>query len=258
MRIAVIGTGKMGGWAVREFSKDGHDVYLYDRNSERARAIGVGKTIESLEELQRIKPQVLVNAVSLENTVAAFEAVEGYLDKECIICDIASIKGDIPKYYEKSGRKFVSVHPMFGPTFANVEALSKENMVIVKESCPEGVEFFEKLGKRLGLNMFQYTFEEHDKMMAYSLTLPFTSTMVFAGCMDATAVPGTTFRKHMAIAKGLLSEEDNLLTEILFNKYSLAQLEKVTARLEFLKHVIKGKDREEAKQFFDKLRKNIW
>jgi hypothetical protein len=48
-----------------------------------------------------------------------------------------------------------------------------------------------------------------------------------------------------------------LLAEILFNRYSLTQLEKVTARLEFLKHVIKGKDHDEAKKFFGMLRKNI-
>jgi prephenate dehydrogenase len=260
MKIAVLGTGKMGGWLAKELAEDGHEVYLYDIDASRSKATASacgGKVIASLDELQTVKPNMLVNAVGLENTVSAFGEVEKHLGKECIICDMASIKGEIPKYYEKSGRKFASVHPMFGPTFANVEALAKENMVIIKESCQEGREFFEKLGRRLGLNLFNYTFIEHDQMMAYSLTLPFASTMVFAGCMDSKAVPGTTFRKHMTIAKGLLSEEDNLLTEILFNKYSLAQLEKVTARLEFLKHVIKGKDREEAKRFFDKLRKNV-
>ena len=45
------------------------------------------------------------------------------------------------------------------------------------------------------------------QMIAYSLTLPFASTMVFAACMNNTAVPGTTFRKHLEIAKGLLQED---------------------------------------------------
>ena len=94
-------------------------------------------------------------------------------------------------------------------------------------------------------------------MIAYSLTLPFASTMVFAACMDNTAVPGTTFRKHLEIARGLLSEDDYLLAEILFNPYSLAQLEKVTSRLDFLKHVILARDFEEAQRFFGNLRENI-
>ena len=60
----------------------------------------------------------------------------------------------------------------------------------------------------------------------------------------------------MEIARGLLSEDDFLLGEIIFGPHSLEQLEKVTNRLEFLKHVIKGRDYEEARAFFAKLREN--
>ena len=81
--------------------------------------------------------------------------------------------------------------------------------------------------------------------------------MTFAACLDAKAVPGTTFKKHMAIAEGLLSEDDHLLSEILFNPHSLKELDRITSRLEFLKHVIKGKDYEDAHAFFKTLRKNI-
>ncbi len=75
--------------------------------------------------------------------------------------------------------------------------------------------------------------------------------------MDASAVPGSTFKKHQEIAKGLLSEDDTLLAEILFNPYSLTQLEEVTNKLEFLKHVIRQRDFDEAEKFFNRLRKNI-
>ena len=94
-------------------------------------------------------------------------------------------------------------------------------------------------------------------MTAYSLSLPFASTLVFAACMKNTAVPGTTFKRHLTIAQGLLSEDDHLLAEILFNEFSLEQLEGVTSRLEFLKHVIRDRDYEEACRFFNRLRENI-
>lgn len=255
MRIAIIGIGKMGSWLAKEFSKE-HEIALYDSDERKARVLGIGTVLGEPSDIRKFAPELVINAVSLQHTVSVFEKIDEYLPK-CIVADVASIKGEIPKYYEKSGLKFVSVHPMFGPTFANVESLSDENIVIIKESDPEGAKLFENLAKKLGLNIFQCTFKEHDEMMAYSLTLPFASSMVFAACMNSKAVPGATFKKHRIIAHGLLSEEDNLLTEILFNSYSLVQLEKVTARLEFLKHVIKGRDRDEAKKFFDKLRKNI-
>lgn len=113
------------------------------------------------------------------------------------------------------------------------------------------------LFRKLGVRIFEYTFDEHDRMMAYSLTTPFAASLVFAACMENTAVPGTTFARHRKIAKGLLSEDDHLLAEILFNPYSVPQLAKITASLEFLKHVIRGRDYEEAKGFFRKLRKNV-
>ena len=94
-------------------------------------------------------------------------------------------------------------------------------------------------------------------MMAYSLSAPFSASLVFAACVDKTAVPGTNFAKHMELAKGLLSEDDHLIAEVLFNKYSLAELEEITSNLESLKQLVKAKDFEEAKLYFDKLRKNI-
>ena len=61
----------------------------------------------------------------------------------------------------------------------------------------------------------------------------------------------------MTIACHLLSEDDLLLAEILFNPHSVAQPGRVKSQLEFLKHIIKGNDYEVAKEFFAKLRQNI-
>jgi len=146
---------------------------------------------------------------------------------------------------------------MFGPTFANMDSLREENAIIIKGSDQEGANFFMKFFASLGLRIFEYTFEEHDQMMAYSLTTPFVSSLVFAGCMEKTIVPGATFARHRKIATGLLDEDDQLLTEILFNPNSVSQIDKITGRLEYLKHIIMGKDREEMKKYLDNLRKNM-
>ena len=46
------------------------------------------------------------------------------LPKDCIISDIASVKTGLKKFYEESGFRYVSSHPMFGPTFASLSNLS--------------------------------------------------------------------------------------------------------------------------------------
>ena len=146
---------------------------------------------------------------------------------------------------------------MFGPTFADMGALKGESVIIMKESHPQGAAFVRGFFKRLKVTIYEYSLAEHDKMMAYSLTLPFISSMTFASCVDKSAVPGTTFAKHMKIAKGLLSEDDSLLAEVLFNSYSVPELDRVTAMMEYLKHIIRDRDHEVLSSFLERLRKNI-
>ena len=246
----------MGAWLI-DILRQTHELTVFDSDLSQTQNIRFARILVDPSELQAISPDLVINAVSLQNTIPAFESVVPFLPQDCILADVASVKGPIPDYYLESTFCFASVHPMFGPTFANVDLLSDENVILIKESHEEGARFFRQLFQDLGLHVFDYSFEEHDQMIAYSLTLPFASSLVFSACMDNTAVPGTTFRQHLEIAKGLLSEDDFLLAEILFNPFSLAQLEKVTSRLDFLKHVIRARDFEEAQRFFRQLRDNI-
>lgn len=256
MKIAILGAGHMGSWLTEVLSVE-HEIAVYDTDETKAHKRYNVRPLMSPDGFRDFGPTLLINAVSLQHTRGAFEAVAPFLSETCVLCDVASVKAGIAAYYRDAGFRFVSVHPMFGPTFADMYALREENAVIINESCSEGRKFFQYLFERLGLQVFEYTFEEHDRMMAYSLTIPFVSSMIFAGCVDAKTAPGTTFKRHMALAKGLFAEDDHLLAEILFNPHSVAQLGRMTTQLEFLKHIIKGKDYEVAREFFAKLRQNI-
>lgn len=257
MRIAVIGAGHMGGWFARELMKEEHDVAIFDVDPAKTKDFGQVRILKELSELTAFAPDLLLNAVSIRRTVEAFNACVKYLPDHCVLVDVTSVKGELPRYYQQGKFRYASLHPMFGPTFANVDNLREENVILITESDPNVKGFFRTFFDKRGLNIFEFSFKAHDQMTAYSLSLPFASTLVFAACMKNTTVPGTTFKRHLTIAKGLLSEDDHLLAEILFNEYSLEQLEKVTARLEFLKHVIRDRDYEEAQRFFKGLRENI-
>lgn len=256
MRITILGAGNMGIWFANRLKSE-HEIGVYDLNIEKANGISGVKIFGELLEIEDFQTEILINAVSIQDTVLAFESAVSYLPEECIIADVMSVKGKINEFYVGCNFRFVSIHPMFGPTFTDIDQLGEENVIIIRESCFEGVLFFRDFFQGLGLRIFEYSFDEHDQLIAYSLALPFASSLVFAANMDSSTVPGTTFKKHHEIAKGLLSEEDTLLSEILFNPHSLSQLEKVTNKLEFLKHVIRQRDFDEAHKFFDRLRKNI-
>ena len=75
--------------------------------------------------------------------------------------------------------------------------------------------------------------------------------------MKKQEAPGTTFRKHLSVARGVLSEDDYLLSEILFNRYTLEQVEKIHSKLAYLINVIESRNFKELKRFFDELRKNV-
>jgi prephenate dehydrogenase len=256
MKIIVLGFGRMGSWMGGELARS-HEVFVYDRDPAKTRNAAGISVLGRLNEIADLKPGLLINAVDLAGTVEAYREVEEMLPPECLICDIASIKTSLPDYYRMSRFRFGSCHPMFGPTFADPAALSEESAVVIRESHPEASAFLEDFFREKGVTVRNCTFDEHDRMMAYALTMPFVASMVFAACLDRSSVPGTTFKRHRAIAEKLLDEDDGLLAEILFNPHSLPQLEKITQKLEFFKHVIAARDGEEARRLFARLRENL-
>lgn len=256
MRIFILGTGRMGAWLTEELYLK-HEVIVHDADPEKMKYFIKVRRLVELSELDELEPELFINCVTLGDTVSAFEAVLPHLPKDCVIADISSVKTGLADYYAKAGHPFVSSHPMFGPTFGNIRDLENESAVVISESCEAGKAFFRELYSRLGIRIFEKSFEEHDKTVAYSLATPFVSTMVFAACMKRQDAPGTTFKRHLAIAKGLLSEDDRLLAEIMFNPYTIRQIELINSQLSYLTHIIKAKDYEEMTKFLEGLRENI-
>lgn len=256
MRVLILGTGRMGAWLTEELCLD-HEVLVHDGDPRRMKYfIRVARAVE-LAEAADFRPELLVNCVTLGETTKAFEKALPFLPADCVLADIASVKTGLADWYRAAGRPFVSSHPMFGPTFANIRDLSGENAVLIAESDPRGKEFFRSFYQGLGVRVLEESFEEHDRTMAYSLATPFASTMVFAACMKAQEAPGTNFKRHLAIAKGLFSEDDRLLAEIMFNPHVPRQLELIGSKLAWLSHIIRDKDFDEMSKFLAALRENV-
>ena len=246
----------MGSWLVESLCLD-YDVGVYDLDKQKLKYFFNSHRFMSFDEIRGFSPDMLINAVTLNNTIKVFQEIQPFLKKDCILADITSVKNGLWSYYSQCGMRFISTHPMFGPTFGNIKDLSNENAIIIKESDEEGKQFFREFYKSLKLNIYEYSFDEHDQTIAYSLSIPFSSSLVFAACMKKQEAPGTTFRKHLEVARGLLSEDDYLLSEILFNPYTIEQVKKINAKLDYLIEIIGKRDFSKLKEFFDVLRKNI-
>jgi len=256
MKILILGAGKMGTF-LTDCLCIKHEVALFDTNPSRLRFVFDTQRFTQLEEIKAFEPEICINAVTLKYTISAFESVLPFLPKNCILSDIASVKTGIQAFYKQTGMRYVSTHPMFGPTFANLSDLSTQSAIIIAESDHLGKAFFKDFYGSLQLNIFEYTFDEHDETIAYSLSIPFVSSLVFAAVMKHQEAPGTTFKKHLNVAKGLLSEDDYLLSEILFNPHTAGQIEAIKSQMTELQDIVEQKDLVRMQQFLTKVRTNI-
>jgi len=251
-----LGAGKMGSFFTDVLSFD-HECAVYETDAKRMRFLYNTRRFTNIQEIDSFKPELVINAVTLKYTLEVFNQILPHLPKDCIISDISSVKTGFKEFYDSTGFRYVSTHPMFGPTFANLGALSSENAIVINEGDYMGRIFFLDLYRRLGLNVHEYTFEEHDEAMAYSLSVPFVSTFVFSAVMKHQDSPGTTFKRHLKIARGVLSEDDTLLREILFNPKTKSHVEQIRAELKELIQIIDDRDEEALNNYLVKIRKNI-
>ena len=256
MKILILGAGKMGTF-LTDCLCIKHEVALFDTNPSRLRFVFNTQRFTQLEEIKAFEPEICINAVTLKYTISAFESVLPFLPKNCILSDIASVQTGIQAFYKQTGMRYASTHPMFGPTFANLSDLSTQSAIIIAESDHLGKAFFKDFYGSLQLNIFEYTFDEHDETIAYSLSIPFVSSLVFAAVMKHQEAPGTTFKKHLNVARGLLSEDDYLLSEILFNPHTAGQIEAIKSQMTELQDIVEQKDLVRMQQFLTKVRTNI-
>lgn len=256
MRILILGAGKMGTFFA-DVLCDKHEVAIFDVKADKLKFVFNTQRFTTPEEIEGFKPELVINASTIKYTLDAFRMVMPYLPKDCILSDISSVKTGFPEFYKESGFRFVSTHPMFGPTFASLSDLSTQNAILISESDHLGKVFFKDLYEELHLHIFEYSFEEHDKTMAYCLSVPFASTLAFCSVMKHQEAPGTTFKRHMSIAQGVLSEDNFLIQEILFNPHSAEQIGLIQKHLSELVSIINKKDDVAMLKFLNQARENI-
>ena len=101
-----------------------HETAVFDINPKQLRFVYNTYRFTTLEEIEAFQPELVINAATVKYTLDAFRKVLPVLPKECILSDIASVKTGLKEFYEESGFRYVSTHPMFGPTFAHLDKLS--------------------------------------------------------------------------------------------------------------------------------------
>src|SRR5699024_12021758 len=126
-----------------------HENDVFDVDPKRLRFVYNTYRYTTLEEIEELKPELVINAATEKYTLDDFHQVLPALPQDCIISDIASVKTGLKEFYDQCGFTYMSTHPMFGPTFANLDKLSTENAIIISEGDHLGKIFFKYLYQKL-------------------------------------------------------------------------------------------------------------
>lgn len=238
-RILIAGYGRMGSWLASGLSERARVAVYEPVAAMTAPVMGNGLIfLDRPGAAADFSPDIFINCAPLKSTADVFRQFNGLLHRDCLIADIASVKRGLHLYYRESGRRFVSVHPMFGPTFSDMGKAEGLNCIVISESDEEGKEFFKDFFSGSGIVTCELSFSDHDRLMSQVLSVPYIATLLFATASGAGLTGGTTWRRYVSVAEGLFSEDREMLARIMTDNHTVERIEEMEEALSVLKGFI--------------------
>jgi len=132
MRVAIIGTGKMGGAMARRLKSQGHELTLWNRTRERAEALRVGKVAATPADAVR-DAEVVISMLTDADAVrtaylgeeGAVKAAEGQVFVEMSTAG-PDVSADIVPRLDKAGAQYVEA-----PVIGSVPAVEAGSLVVL-------------------------------------------------------------------------------------------------------------------------------
>jgi prephenate dehydrogenase len=266
MKVAIIGgAGRMGRWFARYFKSKGHAVIISDIEEEKARIIAEKEGfLFAKSNLDAVKDADLIMvSVNIESAPKVIEEIEKDLKKDSIVTEISSIKTHVMKALmnlAKDGITTLSIHPLFGSGARTLRG-KKIAVIPVKDSRKE-VNLVQNLFPKAIVDVISA--EEHDRIMALTLSLPHFLNMVFALTLSNEDInnlrrfAGPSFTLQLILAESMLTEKPNIYASIqTMNKHTHPCLERLLKEAKALKEMIHQNKQEELISIFEKMHRNF-
>ena len=132
MRVAIIGTGKMGGAMARRLKSQGHELTLWNRTRERAEALGVGKVASSPAEAAQDAEVVISMLTDASAVRAAYLGAGGaaHAARGQVFVEMSTagpdVSNEIGPKLEAAGARYVEA-----PVLGSVPAVESGTLVIL-------------------------------------------------------------------------------------------------------------------------------
>lgn len=181
-----VGLGLIGGSIARAIRLNLPDtkIIAYDINSDTlalAKEEGIADIILRKIDASFSACDYLFLCAPVSKNDENLQTLATYINKDCIITDVGSVKTDIHSHIESLGlsSQFIGGHPMAGSErigFANSKALLLENAYYIltptKEVSDEKIASYKKLVQTIGAIPLILSFKEHDYVTAAISHLP--------------------------------------------------------------------------------------
>jgi 3-hydroxyisobutyrate dehydrogenase-like beta-hydroxyacid dehydrogenase len=141
MRVAIIGTGKMGGAIARRLTSQGHELTLWNRTREKAQALGAGKVAATPAEAAREADVVISMLTDADAVRTAYLGDEGALKsaKHQVFIEMSTagpnVAAELAPRLEKAGAQYVEA-----PVIGSVPAVEAGTLVVLAAGKEAAVE----------------------------------------------------------------------------------------------------------------------
>ena len=263
-KILIIGLGLIGGSYAKGLTKNGYNVYAYNRNIDAINyAKDNGIIVDGTNELTKdflsqfdriifsIYPKIFKDYI---------DKYGNYIKDGAIISDVTGVKCAIVDYIQEklSPRvEFIPAHPMAGKEVTGIENADEKmfngaNYIITPTSknTDTGLSFAKEIGEKLGFRKISILSpKEHDEMIAFLSQLTHCIAVSLMTCKDSEYLvdyTGDSFRDLTRIA----NINENMWAELfLMNKEALLkEIDSFIEHISNLRDYIFNNDKEKIKE----------
>ena len=234
MKVAIIGTGKMGRWFAQFFKNEGYSVVVSSRTRSKAEALtgklGVKLAANNVAAVEGADWILL--CVSLDGLEPVLKEVGSHIKDGQVVMDISSIKEIPVNLLHKYVANGVSLgtHPVFGP---GAKGVAGQNFVLTPVN-PEEKRFAETFKDWLEARYARVEImkpRRHDELMSLVLGFPHFVGLVAGDTLldnlnyvEAKQVGGATYKLLLTMAGAVAAEEPMFYSNL---HMSLPEVEKI-------------------------------
>jgi 3-hydroxyisobutyrate dehydrogenase-like beta-hydroxyacid dehydrogenase len=155
MKLAFIGTGKMGGGMARNLSAAGHDVTVYNRTREKAEGLGATVAASPAEACRGCEAAftMLSDDHAVEEVVFGADGITGALSKGATHISSSTISTSMARRltdeHAERGQRYLGA-----PVFGRPEAAEAAKLLVVAGGPAESIDRFRPLFDVIGRQTF--------------------------------------------------------------------------------------------------------